>query len=305
MEDFKANCNNCGYEFTSSQDIGLECPKCGQFDRNLTVSETLSPREGLALTEVNSELSPQTMDLVDRLKQQFSASEPIAHTLHTEPGNYVTTGGNCSASIYSRRSGRRILVDHDYKNAQDWFVSFSQRRCHCFQFEERLITSLQQSTWDSKGFPLYRGRRLEIKPNDVSSLGPPPSNKASLGRYNSAGEVRLYLTSEVFALPLEVPGAQNCPIYFVEYELDKSLAIADARNFGEDHFSSAVFRMIENFAPEDYSEFGHYIVNLISNIYDGMIVPGVHGDEDRRYFNVIVFKPDRWTDWIGSEIKNI
>jgi hypothetical protein len=48
------------------------------------------------------------------------------------------------------------------------------------------------------------------------------------------------------------------------------------------------------------------VADRVAKLFDGMIVPGVRGDESFRYFNIVVFCPnERWRSWLteGSNPK--
>ena len=43
--------------------------------------------------------------------------------------------------------------------------------------------------------------------------------------------------------------------------------------------------------------FSQFVAGGVANLFDGMIVPGVRGDDSTRYDNIVIFRPDRWRDW--------
>jgi hypothetical protein len=71
----------------------------------------------------------------------------------------------------------------------------------------------------------------------------------------------------------------------------------------EDHFLTGVFFIAEECNVERRGRsnyiFSQIVAQLVADHFDGMLVPGVRGNRDARYNNVVVFQPGGdWEAWL-------
>ena len=86
------------------------------------------------------------------------------------------------------------------------------------------------------------------------------------------------------------------------------LRIADLTDIPADHFVAAVFSQAESCkvagrGPDSYL-FSQVVAEIVSTRFDGMRIPGVRGESDFHYSNVVVFSPHpAWPTWLvpGSD----
>lgn len=154
----------------------------------------------------------------------------------------------------------------------------------------------------------FRGRTFPSgehpKPCD---MGPPMDDQVVRhGRYNAIGKAVLYLSDSVPGVQIEFRNAVSEGVLFVQrFELPLDvLHVADFRDNSED-FLDAVFDNAERCAvggfDADTYNFSQIIGELVSQRFDGMIVPGVRGRRGAHYSNVVVFKTHpAWPDWLHN-----
>lgn len=84
---------------------------------------------------------------------------------------------------------------------------------------------------------------------------------------------------------------------FAKIKILPEMWMADARELPLDSFTAAVFWLIESGRDSllPPPQLGQRVGQLIGAEYDGLIVPGVRGDPNELYWNVVVFQPEgRW-----------
>jgi RES domain-containing protein len=143
---------------------------------------------------------------------------------------------------------------------------------------------------------------------EAKNMGPPPDGCAvASGRYNHEGQRVLYLSGSIEGVTREVNQRPN-DMWVQSYtlRLDR-LSIGDFRP-PVDPVVNHVFWWTET-ASEDRGTrflFSQFVADRVAERFDGMIVPGVRGDESFRYFNIVVFRPnEQWPNWLteGSKPK--
>jgi hypothetical protein len=104
----------------------------------------------------------------------------------------------------------------------------------------------------------------------------------------------------------ELPTATD-PIWIQNFQLAGSgLRIADITST-KSHGSGLVaasFWFAELSGSEGYPTiaFSQHLAKLVAKNFDGMLIPGVRGDRDLEYDNVVIFRPaHKWTQWLTAE----
>ena len=132
-------------------------------------------------------------------------------------------------------------------------------------------------------------------------MGPPPEgSRVATGRYNHDAQRVLYLSASIKGVAREVEqGPNDTWVQSYTLKLD-GLRIADFRPPVETLLNH-VFWWTET-ASEDRGTrflFSQFVAGRVAELFDGMIVPGVQGDELTQYDNIVVFYPDdRWRSWL-------
>ena len=156
---------------------------------------------------------------------------------------------------------------------------------------------------------LYRGISFaEGKTPSREEMGPPPIDQCrSGGRYHTAGNAVLYLSDSIEGVRRERDawGATG-NAYIQKYQLLLNrLKIADFTAVDKEHFLAHVFLWAERCNYQDGSDsydFSQIVARLVSEKFDGMVVPGVRGVAGSTYSNIVLFKPHepegRWMEWL-------
>ena len=142
-------------------------------------------------------------------------------------------------------------------------------------------------------------------------MGPPPAECTEDTRYSARGTAVLYLCSSETGTRLEVSGDRLC---VQEYAIDfGTITVADLTN--EDGLLNTLVQWAFDYAegaklegmtwidgkrwcPESYV-FGQFLAeNLVAAGWDGFFTPGVRGNKDCSYRNLILFHPrNGWQNW--------
>ncbi len=166
----------------------------------------------------------------------------------------------------------------------------------------------------------YRGVDISVwKKLSSNKIGPSPNSND--GRYNVQGEKCIYLIDTIDFLFSEI---NSLDMLVQRYDIPVcKLKIADlSSNNKELHNSLALaFDMIENGRTstgynfesvlENRGESKYLVSQLFSNTFkkygwDGLYIPGVHGNQGQFYNNCTIFGTivDQWENWaIGSYFK--
>ena len=151
---------------------------------------------------------------------------------------------------------------------------------------------------------MYRGRHFDpadTSRNVSSSFGPPPPEAClEAGRYNSAGSSVLYLASTNDGVRLEVQPPPGRVLMSQAFLVPPSVRIADLTNNSIDPFVGNAFDRAEHMEATYYFR-SNALAHLVSEQFQGMLVPGVRGSRHQRYSNLVIFAPkDIWCAWIHS-----
>jgi hypothetical protein len=136
-------------------------------------------------------------------------------------------------------------------------------------------------------------------------MGPPPSNKAKAGRSNQEKESVQYLCGSEAGIqlePIDGPG----PLWIQRFSLPtEQLSIADFGTLRNEDFCNLVFWFAEQAGNPGVPislGFSQFVASLVVQRFDGMRVPGVRGNKDCFYFNVVIFRAEsRWIDFLETD----
>jgi hypothetical protein len=226
------------------------------------------------------------------------------YTLNAEPGRYELRGSRTSGILDALYTGRSIDVEGGYRDAKKWLDNYENSGRETPQLEQQLLQAVRMVPSNTFAVPLFRGRFLSRPPNSPDEFGPPPSASVGAGRYNAAGVPALYLCSSVNGVKRELgtppPG---CTLWIQRFQIVPELRMADARELPIDSFAAAVFWLIES-GRDRRPRLGQRVGQIIDAEYDGLVVPGVRGEPNELYWNVIVFRPsDRWRRLVNRSTK--
>lgn len=204
-------------------------------------------------------------------------------------------------------TGRSGTADSDYALARGWAELADPTQFERHEALKRFIAGMTPaSTLRPKGGGLlcFRGRRRFLAGYSPSpwEMGPPPSASAPEGRYNKVGESVLYLCESERAV-LEEPITGTGPLWIQRFVLPADqLAIADFSSVRGDDFLSKVFLFAELAGNPGVAVqlcFSQFVASLVSRHFDGMWIPGVRGNKNHRYCNLVMFRAEsRWRDWL-------
>ena len=202
-------------------------------------------------------------------------------------------------------TGRRITADDNYQLARSWAESSSEQDFREHAGYARLEAALNHvPVVGGDDLKCWRGRPFE--PNMVpnrNNMEPPPTDAAFAGgRYNRENIPVLYLSDSEDGVAREV-NATGRVLWVQGFTLPvSSLRLADMSTALSDPFVNSVFWFAEG-AGELGSNVSHSFSQIVSELVahriDGMVVPGVRGDDRVKYRNVIVFNPHpKWPEWL-------
>lgn len=156
------------------------------------------------------------------------------------------------------------------------------------------------------GSPLtgFRGRCPPFARNVPASeeMGPPPGHVAPASRYNEAGKPALYLCATRAAVALELGASED--VWVQEFRIPVAeLRIADlgSPESDLDQLLAAVMWIAELAGADGHpsQKFSRLIASMVAEHFDGMLVPGVRGNESTLYRNLVILCPgEAWRNWL-------
>jgi hypothetical protein len=220
------------------------------------------------------------------------------YTLRAEPGRYELHGSPSRGILGAIYTGRSIDVEGGYPVAKSWLENYETSRGERTELERQLVQSLGLAAASTFEAPVFRGRFFSNPPVSFQDFGPPPPNLASRGRYSARGVPALYLCSSVHGVIRELGSPPPlCRLWVQRFRILPELRMADARELAIDSLAAAVFWLIESGRDRSLlpPRLGERVGQLIGTEYDGLLVPGVRGEQKDLYWNAVVFRPDdRW-----------
>lgn len=213
--------------------------------------------------------------------------------------------------IFVPSTGRTVSESSDHSLVRSWMES-APNEIGDHEGARKFRVSLDnfEPTKDCVISQLYRG--ISFSDDQVPTrykMGPPSRGECKDGgRYHTANNPVLYLSESQEGVKREREAWEATGVPFVQkYQLLlNQLKIADFTGLGSKDFLTHVFLWAERcdkdkYGPDSYA-FSQAVASLVSEKFDGMRVPGVRGDADSTYSNVVLFNPHepegRWKDWL-------
>jgi hypothetical protein len=202
-------------------------------------------------------------------------------------------------------TGREVRGNEGYVLATEWakLEARAELLNHpaCEEFR-RLAPSAPRVSDTALVF--FRGKGFNTDTPSAEQMGP----GCREGRYNRSGECMLYLSDSEEGVLCELNAwhVEGIP-YVMRYRLPlNKLNIADFTMIPDDHFMAAVFSKAEecNVGGRGSNSyiFSQLVADLVMAHFDGMRIPGVRGDRNFHYSNVVVSHPDPdWRNWLEQE----
>lgn len=214
----------------------------------------------------------------------------------------LTMRATLSAS--NSRTGRQVTCDSEYGLVQSWTHMPDRESLLLHSGRQRLADELLTvGCIKEPSIQGYRGRpQDETGPNPSSEdMGPPePHLTNDKGRYNRKGQSALYLCDSIYGVQREL--LEKGALFVQEYLLPTSeLKIADLRELEPRSFLCGTMWHAEMAGREGYPAkvFSQTVGEILSEQFDGMAVPGVHGDSIQTYSNIVILRHViRWKEWI-------
>jgi len=226
------------------------------------------------------------------------------YILHAEPGQFKITGSSTRGILGATYTGRSIDVEGGYAEAKKWLENYEASQEKNPELEQKLLENLVPVAGAIYNETLFRGLFFITSPKSAEDFGPPPLHLAKRGRYNREGVQVLYLCSSAKGVMRELgmPLAGQ-KLWIQRFRLLPHMQLADARELPMDSLAAAVFWLIESGRDRASQppHLGERVGQILSVKYDGLIVPGVRGEPNELYHNVVIFHPrDRWIELLDS-----
>ena len=208
-------------------------------------------------------------------------------------------------SAEQQRTGRRIQADSVHARVQAWAMSAVHEGSDTeLEFVNALSTVHRLAPSELVCFRGQRRFPLGHSPQP-EDMGPPPTGKALAGRYNGHGHSLLYLCETEQGV-MQEPISGTGPLWVQRFMLPTdTLEIADLRPGRAEEFVNQVFWFAEHAGEAPIHcrlEFSQRVASLVAKKFDGMMIPGVRGDESHRYANIVVLRRiSEWSSWLDPE----
>lgn len=217
-------------------------------------------------------------------------------------GENVALSGSLGLDVTRGHTGRSFSVGSDYRDAETW-SSVNRETIRTHPAAERFRAELQTVSVYPGPMAFVRGRPQDNSITSWREMGPPKSYDQD-GRYAPKGITVLYLCDSIQGVVNELANNGGGGLFLQDYLLPPSLRLANLAAPCGSEFLQGALDMAENsvvdgrVGPTGYL-FSQVLAEIILETeYDGLIVPGVRGNTDFRYRNVVVFNPlDKWTAW--------
>ena len=213
----------------------------------------------------------------------------------------MTFSARATLSAEQQCTGRHTVANELHADVQRWAMS-SNYETH--ELYAKFLDLLKKSPlYTSEKFIGFRGRRFDSanKPSRLD-MGPPPAQDARGQRYSKQNYPALYL-SETKAGVLREPISGSDPLWIQKFVIPiATLRIADFRVENTSELATQVFWFAEHAGEASVMppiEFSQFVASLVARQFDGMLVPGIRGDREYRYSNLVVLKRvDEWKMWL-------
>ena len=211
-----------------------------------------------------------------------------------------------SASVDRGRTGR-ILDYHEPHQIQadllsaEWMRLNSLDQMMSHEARKRFESALLWVPTICPPSKMFRGRHFDPSDPDrniSTSFGPPPAEKCEIGRYNSAGQPVLYLSSTEAGVRAEIQAPLGRTLMSHAFAIPAEVLIADLTRNDIDPLIANAFDRAEHTDSTEYFR-SNVLAHLVSSRFQGMLVPGARGTRDNQYSNLVIFSPrDLWPNWL-------
>lgn len=217
---------------------------------------------------------------------------------------------NANYRLRDGQTGREVgdMSDEERESlcaVKDWCNSKDSDAIVSHSAADRFCEELSRLRhFDEETVIAFRGR-VSPDTQEPHEFGPPP--RAVPNRYNRNGEKTLYLATSEEGVRREVPEVDWCHKFEIP---TKKMRIADIRQANCSVFINQVFFSAERgentcIIDRNNYYFSHAVGMLVCNKFDGMLVPGVRGDREVQYDNLVLFVTEGWENWLVGNPKQL
>lgn len=214
----------------------------------------------------------------------------------------------CRATLSATNSGtdRFVTCSEDYALVNNWALMPTRLSLLAHLGRDRLFEELLRANSVQDpciyGFRGRPKRQIGLNP-DARKMGPPEAQQTNdKGRYSRRGEPALYLSDSDYGVLRELPDE---PLYIQKFEIPTGeLRLADLRLFEPDSFINGVMWHAEFAGRDGYPTkvFSQVVGELVGRRFDGMVLPGVHGESNCTYSNIVILRQvKRWHQWLRGD----
>jgi hypothetical protein len=226
----------------------------------------------------------------------------------------ASVGGTAMWTLVAGNTGRAVTGNQGYAYAVEWsrLGTKDELIAHGARTDfEGLLASAP--TLSNPALLVFRGQPIrdnEPRPPSIQRMGPRPTSMGNSGnRYNTDNTRALYLSLSEDGVRRELDAwcADGEPYVIQAHLPAHTLRIADFTGGPPEHFLTAVFAKAEECkfpgrgGPMNYI-FSQVVGELVASQFDGMLIPGVRGQPNSQYSNVVLFGEclDDWDSWVAS-----
>jgi hypothetical protein len=151
----------------------------------------------------------------------------------------------------------------------------------------------------------FRGRPFKNEVPTALQMGPPPAGSTRHdNRYSRKDRPDLYLSDSVEGVRREM-AHNDCQLWVQVYGIPAAtLRIGDLTPASTEPSLSQILWFADLGGEEGQPDrVGQEVSELARKMFNGILVPGVHGDEEFLYHNIVMFEPDekRWQSWLKAD----
>lgn len=230
----------------------------------------------------------------------------MGRVFKVEVGGFVTSSGEVGGVVGRSHTGRSTPINVDYSTAREWTESGNFDAIVSNPIASRFREQIRIVPRAVGIKACVRGRLDDGTIIGWRQMGPPPRG-ARANRYNRSGDFAFYLCdSESGVLRELTPGDGRVFLQRYQVPFDE-LRLA---NFCDDNLSGfikAVFDLAEacglpDRGGSDDLSFPQAVAHLVrAEGFDGMVVPGVRGDQSNHYQNVVILVDHPWEGWSAKD----
>jgi len=213
-------------------------------------------------------------------------------------------------------TGRTTTATPDCIRAESWSDLETIEKLKADPAFEEFQDCVAQATLLTEDFPGFRGCDIDKPPPTKERMGPRPLHlPPQAGRYSVAGTQVLYLSESEQGVLNELEAWHFKGEAWVQpYILPANgVRIADFSDLAHDSFLTCVFSKAEECNVEGRETkkrttieeaylFSNLVASVVSQSFDGMLVPGVRAKDGSWYRNVVMFSQHlEWRNWLDGD----